>query len=90
MLCTIESTLKNIKDIYPDIPDVACMSDGGSGYKYSRRIIGLRNLKERTGVQISIWHYNAAGEVKRPPTNGAMPAPKLQRKYAMKSGNPTA
>ena len=65
------------------------MSDGGSVYKYSHNILDLRNFKESMCVRILIFHYNAAGEGKRPLTNGVMPAPKCQRKSAMKSVNPT-
>jgi hypothetical protein len=47
------------------VGEIDFVSDTGSGYKSSQTLLGLRNIKEVTGIRIRYVHLNVPGEGKR-------------------------
>jgi hypothetical protein len=62
------------------------MSDAGSGYKSSQTLLGLRNIKEVTGIRVRYVHFNASGKGERWETDGHNTDIKVRRKHAMRAG----
>jgi hypothetical protein len=69
-LCVEESCLRKLKELCPWVEEIDFMSDAGSGYKSSQTLLGLRNIKEVTGIRVRYVHFNASGEGKRWETDG--------------------
>jgi hypothetical protein len=65
-LCVEDSCLRKLKEICPWVEDeIDFMSDAGSGYKSSQTLLGLRNIKEVTGIRVRYVLFNASGKGER-------------------------
>jgi hypothetical protein len=89
-LCVEESCLRKLKEICPWVEEIDFMSDAGSGYKSSQTLLGLRNIKEVTGIRVRYVHFYASGEGKRWETDGHNTDIKVRREHAMRAGKPFA
>ena len=74
-LAAMECTLDKAKQLCPTMDNISLSSDGGSGFKSTQLLLGLRKRK-----YVDLVHFNASGEGKRVRTDGHFTAVKYQRK----------
>ena len=90
-LCVEETSLRKLrklKELCPWVEEIDFVPDAGSGYKSSQTLLGLRNIKQVTGIRVRYVHFNASGEGKRWETDGHNTDIKVQREQAMRAGKP--
>jgi hypothetical protein len=75
-----------VEELCPCVEEIDFLSDEGSGYKSSHTLLGLRNIKEETGIHVRYVHFNASGEGKRWETDGHNTDIKVRREKAMRAG----